>query len=60
MRWTPQTSVEALDGLSVALNVQNLFDSDPPFYDGPTGIGYDPANADPLGRFVSLQLTKRW
>lgn len=60
LRWTPQTSVEALDGLSVALNVQNLFDSDPPFYDGPTGIGYDPANADPLGRFVSLQLTKRW
>jgi len=47
-------------GLSAALSVQNLFDTDPPFYDDPQGVGYDTANADPLGRFVSLQLTKRW
>ena len=47
-------------GLSLALSVQNLFDSDPPFYDAPQGVGYDPANADPLGRYASLQLTKRW
>ncbi|CAN7479479.1 TonB-dependent receptor domain-containing protein [Caulobacter sp. LjRoot300] len=47
-------------GLSAALSVQNLFDADPPFYDDPQGVGYDSANADPLGRFVSLQLTKRW
>lgn len=60
LRWAPQQKAGALDGLSLALNVQNLFDVDPPFYDGPTGIGYDPANADPLGRYVSLQLTKRW
>lgn len=60
LRWTPQGGPPALDGLSLALNVQNAFDVDPPFYDGPTGIGYDPANADPLGRYVSMQLTKRW
>ena len=24
------------------------------------GLGYDPANADPVGRFVTLQLTKSW
>ncbi|MGH6998762.1 MAG: TonB-dependent receptor domain-containing protein, partial [Phenylobacterium sp.] len=60
LRWAPQTAAGGLEGLSLALNVQNLFDVDPPFYDGPTGIGYDPANADPLGRYVSLQLTKRW
>jgi outer membrane receptor protein involved in Fe transport len=60
LRWAPNGENSALDGLSLALNVQNLFDVDPPFYDGPTGIGYDPANADPLGRYVSLQLTKRW
>lgn len=60
LRWAPQTAVGGLEGLSLALNVQNALDADPPFYDGPTGIGYDPANADPLGRFVSLQLTKRW
>ena len=61
--WRPQgpSAGEGLDkGLSLALSVQNLFDTDPPFYDAPQGVGYDPANADPLGRFVSLQLTKRW
>jgi iron complex outermembrane receptor protein len=42
------------------LSVQNLLASDPPFYDTPQGVGYDTANADPLGRFVSLQLNKRW
>jgi iron complex outermembrane recepter protein len=47
-------------GLSAALSVQNLFDTDPPFYDDPQGVGYDSANADPLGRFVSVQLNKRW
>ena len=60
LRWAPDDAEGPLEGLSLALNVQNLFDIDPPFYDGPTGISYDPANADPLGRFVSLQLTKRW
>ncbi len=61
--WRPQSTGlgEGLGkGLSLALSVQNLFDADPPFYDAPQGVGYDPANADPLGRFVSLQLTKRW
>jgi outer membrane receptor protein involved in Fe transport len=47
-------------GLAAAFSVQNLFAADPPFYDDPQGVGYDTANADPLGRFVSLQLTKRW
>lgn len=57
-RW--QGKVMAAEGLSLTLNVQNLFDKDPPFYDNPLAIGYDPANADPLGRMVSLQLTKAW
>ncbi len=47
-------------GLSVALSVQNLFDQDPPFYDSRVGAGYDPANYDPFGRVVSLQLIKAW
>lgn len=47
-------------GLVVALTIQNLFDSDPPFYDSPVGVGYDPANYDPSGRVVALQLTKAW
>ncbi len=47
-------------GLSLALNVQNLFDADPPFYDSPLAIAYDPANADPIGRQISIQLIKAW
>lgn len=59
-RLTPHQPGKPWSGLSLALNVQNLFDQDPPFHDSPLGIGYDPANADPLGRVVSLQLTRRW
>lgn len=47
-------------GLRALLNVQNLFDADPPFYDAPAGVGFDPGGADALGRVVSLQLIKRW
>lgn len=60
LRWQPTAEQGPMQGLVVALSVQNLLDSSPPFYDAPQGVGYDPANADPLGRFVSLQLTKRW
>jgi outer membrane receptor protein involved in Fe transport len=50
----------ALKGISVLLNLRNVFDRDPPFYNNAAGVGYDPANADPIGRFVSLQLTRAW
>ena len=40
--------------------MQNLFDRAPPFYDAPEGVAYDAANANVMGRFVSLQLTKAW
>jgi outer membrane receptor protein involved in Fe transport len=58
--WTAKTADGPLKGLTLALSAQNLFDADPPFYNSPAGLGYDPANADPIGRFVSAQLTKRW
>ncbi|MET3836181.1 outer membrane receptor protein involved in Fe transport [Brevundimonas sp. UYEF29] len=48
------------DGLQIELAVQNLTDEDPPFYDASTGLGFDPGQANPLGRVVSLQLTRRW
>lgn len=48
------------DGLSLTASVRNLFDADPPFYDAVTGIGFDAGQADPLGRTISLQVTKRW
>jgi outer membrane receptor protein involved in Fe transport len=47
-------------GMTLALTVQNLFDQDPPFYDSVAGVGYDPANYDPLGRVVAFQLIKAW
>lgn len=49
-----------LQGMAIALSARNLFDRPPPFYDSPVGVGYDAANADALGRYVSVQLTKRW
>jgi outer membrane receptor protein involved in Fe transport len=48
------------EGVTARLNVRNLFDRDPPFYNNPIGVGYDPENTDPLGRFISFQLTKSW
>jgi len=47
-------------GMTLALTVQNLFDSDPPFYDSPQGVGFDAANYEATGRLVALQLTKAW
>jgi len=46
------------DGDSLALYVTNIFDRAPPFVDYPGG--YDGANADPIGRRLAIQLTKRW
>ncbi len=47
-------------GVSLVASVRNLTDEDPPFYDGSNGAGFDAGQADPFGRQVSLQLTKRW
>ena len=58
--WRSPATGGATRGVTVTAAVQNLLDSDPPFYDSFLGIGYDPANANPLGRIVSLRLAKRW
>ena len=44
----------------LALSVQNLTDEDPPFVDNPVGIGFDSTNASPVGRFINLELVRRW
>jgi outer membrane receptor protein involved in Fe transport len=49
-----------LKDTQLVLTVRNLFDQDPPFYDNPTGFGFDPATGDPIGRFVALQLIRNW
>lgn len=58
LRVTPEAAGFA--GTSLALSVRNLFDKAPPFYDNPTGYGFDPANADITGRVLRVELTRRW
>lgn len=54
-----------LRGLTLALDVQNLTDEDPPHVTVPASFqtfdfGYDATNASAMGRFISLQVSKRW
>ncbi|MBM0107285.1 TonB-dependent receptor [Steroidobacter sp. S1-65] len=54
-----------LSGFSVALSAQNVLDEDPPsVFITPTSstfdLGFDPVNADPLGRLISLEFVKTW
>ena len=51
---------ELLDGVSVALNVQNALDEEPPFFNNSAGIAYDSTNASLIGRVISLQVRKAW
>jgi outer membrane receptor protein involved in Fe transport len=50
-----------LNGFKVALNISNLFDVNPPYATDPFySMGFDVFNADAVGRYTTLQLTKRW
>jgi outer membrane receptor protein involved in Fe transport len=50
-----------LDGVSVSLFATNLFDESPPFVTlSGSSANYDGANANPLGRFVGVEIAKRW
>jgi iron complex outermembrane receptor protein len=53
----------SLGGLTLGLSATNVFDRDPPYAEsvtGPTAVGFDPENANALGRVVALTLTKAW
>jgi outer membrane receptor protein involved in Fe transport len=52
----------AWQDLSVTLSAQNIFNREPPFVAAPgvVRVNYDAANASPLGRFVALELRKKW
>ena len=60
--------IPSLDNLTVALNVNNLTDKRPPYvlippFDlapGQNSVPFDPVNASPVGRLVTIQLTKGW
>ncbi|PQA87168.1 TonB-dependent receptor [Hyphococcus luteus] len=50
-------------GLELSLSVRNLFDEEPPavlLWNAFDGSGYDPANADPLGRLLAIEIRKTW
>jgi iron complex outermembrane recepter protein len=50
-------------GLSLSLSVVNLAGRDPPYVLNPSAgynVNYDGANANALGRYISLRLGKRW
>ncbi|MDB5584514.1 MAG: TonB-dependent receptor [Bradyrhizobium sp.] len=54
-----------LHGVSLALNVRNLTDARPPLVLSPAGstpfdLRFDPTNASPLGRVITVSLTKAW
>src|SRR5262249_33414556 len=54
----------AFAGSSIQFDVNNLFDQDPPFVASPNSsygiFGYDPTNASPIGRVISIGLRKTW
>jgi outer membrane receptor protein involved in Fe transport len=45
-----------------ALSAQNLFDRDPPFYtiDSVYQLPYDATNYSPIGRFLSVSVSRHW
>src|SRR5882762_75278 len=49
-----------LNGTTITLGMQNVFDSDPPFAAVAFGNGYDASLADVKGRFCYIQLKKRF
>lgn len=53
-----------LSGFHFTLAALNIFDRNPPFVLLPAnvaqGINYDSSNANPMGRYFSLQISKEW
>jgi outer membrane receptor protein involved in Fe transport len=47
-------------GFTLSMDARNLFNRSAPFVNRVGGIGYDAANADVLGRNLSVQVTKSW
>lgn len=59
--WNAYVGYELSRQWRLALGVKNLLDREPPFTNGfNLQTGYEPAYADPRGRFWTLVLTARW
>ncbi len=61
-RSSDKLSMAVLRGITVALTVQNLANKRPPAVGSPSfiSIGFDPANANALGRAFVVQAIKKW
>src|SRR5690606_8694043 len=63
LRYQAPPSIDggALEGLDVLLCINNALDERPPVFESDLrGPGYDTANANALGRFVMLRVSKAW
>lgn len=45
---------------ALTFTLRNVFDTPPPFYNNPLGYAFDASNADGVGRFAAVQLTRSW
>jgi iron complex outermembrane receptor protein len=59
MSYRVNSNMQPFSGMTLALSVIDLFDTQPPFVAG-AQAGYDPTNASPLGRVWTVSLRKRW
>lgn len=53
------TKTQPFSGVNLSLSVIDLFDTKPPAVAG-SPSGFDPTNANPLGRVMTVSLRKRW
>ncbi|MCD9033168.1 TonB-dependent receptor [Luteimonas sp. Y-2-2-4F] len=63
LRYATGPRGDAWSGLEFGLSVDNLLDRDPPLYQvtAPLYVApYDSTNYSPIGRFVSLSVSKHW
>ncbi|WCT72420.1 TonB-dependent receptor [Sphingomonas naphthae] len=59
------SGIPGTEGLKIGIDVQNLFDRDPPFVDlAPTsnggGGGFDPQTTNAIGRMIAFSLSKKF
>jgi iron complex outermembrane receptor protein len=47
-----------VDGLQLFVDVNNVFDKDPPFYN--SNNGYDTFSGNPIGRLTTIGVRKKW
>ena len=52
---------DMFDGVRFGLNVRNLFDEEPPFFEQPSdGLNFDSVNADPFERVLTFTVAKQF